>query len=111
MGGFGTGSSSLSCLRSHAFDAVKVSQSSMRGLVSSRDSMALAHATLTLLENLGMASIAEGVDDAAQLAVLQSLGCRYAQGPLFDAAIGVRGPARAAPGASADAVPVAGHAA
>jgi EAL domain-containing protein (putative c-di-GMP-specific phosphodiesterase class I) len=45
--------------------------------------MALIHATLTLVENLGMASVAEGVEDAAQLAVLQSLGCRYAQGYYF----------------------------
>jgi EAL domain-containing protein (putative c-di-GMP-specific phosphodiesterase class I) len=45
--------------------------------------MALIHATLTLVENLGMASAAEGVEDAAQLAVLQSLGCSYAQGYYF----------------------------
>jgi diguanylate cyclase (GGDEF)-like protein len=83
MGGFGTGSSSLSVLRSHAFDAVKITPASMQGLASNRDALALAHATLTLVENLGMASIAAGVDDPAQLAVLQSLGCRYAQGAIF----------------------------
>ena len=42
--------------------------------------LALVHATMTLLENLGLASVAEGVETAAQVAVLQSLGCRYAQG-------------------------------
>jgi EAL domain-containing protein (putative c-di-GMP-specific phosphodiesterase class I) len=52
-------------------------------LTRNRDVMALIHATLTLIENLGMASVAEGVEDAAQLAVLQSLGCRYAQGYHF----------------------------
>jgi EAL domain-containing protein (putative c-di-GMP-specific phosphodiesterase class I) len=30
-----------------------------------------------------MASLAEGVEDCAQLAILQSLGCRFAQGYLF----------------------------
>jgi EAL domain-containing protein (putative c-di-GMP-specific phosphodiesterase class I) len=30
-----------------------------------------------------MASLAEGVEEPAQLAILQSLGCRYAQGYLF----------------------------
>ena len=30
-----------------------------------------------------MASLAEGVENAAQVAVLQSLGCRYAQGYYF----------------------------
>ncbi len=87
MDGFGTGTSSLSCLRSHAFDSVKVAQSSMRDLASNRDALALAHATLTLLENLGMQSVAEGVEDPAQLAVLQSLGCRYAQGRFFSDAV------------------------
>jgi EAL domain-containing protein (putative c-di-GMP-specific phosphodiesterase class I) len=28
-------------------------------------------------------SLAEGVEDASQLAILDSLGCRYAQGHLF----------------------------
>jgi EAL domain-containing protein (putative c-di-GMP-specific phosphodiesterase class I) len=45
--------------------------------------MAVIHATLTLVENLRMASVAEGVEDATQLAILQSLGCRYAQGYYF----------------------------
>jgi diguanylate cyclase len=30
-----------------------------------------------------MNSLAEGVEEAAQVAVLQSLGCRYGQGYLF----------------------------
>ena len=30
-----------------------------------------------------MTSVAEGVEDAAQLALLQSIGCRYAQGYLL----------------------------
>lgn len=34
-----------------------------------------------------MASLAEGVEEPAQVAVLQSLGCRFAQGYLFSPAI------------------------
>ena len=45
--------------------------------------LAVIHATITLVENLGMASVAEGVETAAQVAILQSLGCRYAQGYFF----------------------------
>jgi EAL domain-containing protein (putative c-di-GMP-specific phosphodiesterase class I) len=45
--------------------------------------LAVIHATISLVENLGMASLAEGVENAAQVAVLQSLGCRYAQGYYF----------------------------
>jgi EAL domain-containing protein (putative c-di-GMP-specific phosphodiesterase class I) len=42
--------------------------------------LAVIHATVTLIENLHKHSVAEGVEDAAQVAILQSLGCRYAQG-------------------------------
>jgi EAL domain-containing protein (putative c-di-GMP-specific phosphodiesterase class I) len=45
--------------------------------------LAVIHATVGLIENLGMMSLAEGVEDASQLAILDSLGCRYAQGHLF----------------------------
>ena len=30
-----------------------------------------------------MASVAEGVEDAAHIGILQAIGCRYAQGDLF----------------------------
>jgi len=38
------------------------------------------HATITLVENLGKRSVAEGVETAEQMAILQSLGCHFAQG-------------------------------
>jgi EAL domain-containing protein (putative c-di-GMP-specific phosphodiesterase class I) len=47
------------------------------------DVIALVHATVNLIENLGMASLAEGVENPRQVAILQSLGCRYAQGYFF----------------------------
>jgi EAL domain-containing protein (putative c-di-GMP-specific phosphodiesterase class I) len=59
-----------------------------RSLVPARhrrrpDVMALVHATLLLIENLGRETVAEGVENAEQVAALQSLGCRYAQGYYF----------------------------
>ena len=83
MDEFGTGTTSLAGLRGFPFDTVKLDRSFAHGLASSRDVMALVHATLALVENLGMASVAEGVEEPAQLAILQSLGCRYAQGRLL----------------------------
>jgi EAL domain-containing protein (putative c-di-GMP-specific phosphodiesterase class I) len=38
---------------------------------------------VNLIQNLGMASVAEGVEDAAQIGILQAIGCRFAQGFLF----------------------------
>lgn len=87
MDDFGTGTSSLACLRDYPFDCVKIDRTFVAGLSINRDVLALIHATLTLVENLGMASVAEGVETENQLAVLQSLGCRYAQGHLFGRAV------------------------
>jgi diguanylate cyclase (GGDEF)-like protein len=83
MDDFGTGTSSLACLRDYPFDAVKIDRSFVSDLVAQRDVLALIHATLTLVENLGKISIAEGVETTNQLAILQSLGCGYAQGYFF----------------------------
>jgi EAL domain-containing protein (putative c-di-GMP-specific phosphodiesterase class I) len=80
MDDFGTGTSSLGCLRDYPFDIVKIDRSFVSKLPSSPDVLAVIHATITLVENLGMSSVAEGVEEASQVAILQSLGCRYAQG-------------------------------
>jgi diguanylate cyclase (GGDEF)-like protein/PAS domain S-box-containing protein len=83
MDDFGTGTSSLRFLREYPFDTIKIDRSFIKDLNTGPDVIAVIHATISLIENLGMASLAEGVEDAAQLALLQSLGCRYAQGYLF----------------------------
>lgn len=83
MDDFGTGTSSLGLLRDFPFDTIKIDRSFVQDLIPSRDVLAVTHATIALITNLGMASLAEGVEEPAQVAVLQSLGCRYAQGYLF----------------------------
>lgn len=80
---FGTGTSSLACLREHPFHSVKIHRSFITGLSHDRHVLAVAHATISVIENLGMASVAEGVETAAELATLQALGCRFGQGRLF----------------------------
>jgi len=40
-------------------------------------------AAVNVIENLGMVSVAEGVEEPGELATLQSPGCRYSQGWLF----------------------------
>jgi diguanylate cyclase (GGDEF)-like protein/PAS domain S-box-containing protein len=80
MDDFGTGTSSLACLREYPFDIIKIDQSFVSGLEKGPDTLAVIHATITLIENLGKTSVAEGVETAEQLAILQSLGCHYAQG-------------------------------
>jgi diguanylate cyclase (GGDEF)-like protein len=83
MDDFGTGTSSLGLLRDFPFDTIKIDRSFVQDLIPNRDVLAVTHATIAMIENLGMASLAEGVEELAQVAVLQSLGCRYGQGYLF----------------------------
>ena len=83
MDDFGTGTSSLGCLRNYPFDTIKIDRSFVQDVTVSADVLAVIHATINLVENLGMASLAEGVEDPGQVAVLQSLGCRFAQGYFF----------------------------
>jgi EAL domain-containing protein (putative c-di-GMP-specific phosphodiesterase class I) len=80
---FGTGTSSLSCLRDYPFDTVKIDRSFVQHLTSGHDMLAVLNATVTLVDNLRMSSVAEGVESASQVAVLQSLGCGFAQGYFF----------------------------
>jgi diguanylate cyclase (GGDEF)-like protein/PAS domain S-box-containing protein len=84
MDDFGTGTSSLSVLRNFSFDTIKIDRAFVQDLsASTHEVLAVIHATISLIENLGMVSLAEGVEEPAQVAILQSLGCRYAQGYLF----------------------------
>jgi diguanylate cyclase (GGDEF)-like protein/PAS domain S-box-containing protein len=83
MDDFGTGTSSLAFLSEYPFDTIKIDRSFLKHLTSSRDVLAVIHATVNLVGNLDMICVAEGVEEASQVAVLQSLGCHCGQGYLF----------------------------
>jgi diguanylate cyclase len=80
---FGTGYSSLGYIRDLPLDGVKLDQAFARDLTTSAEAWALAQAIIALLGNLNLALTAEGVESAAQLAQLRSLGCEHAQGYYF----------------------------
>ncbi len=80
---FGTGYSSLSHLRLFRFDTVKIDRSFVGETVGRDDSAAIVRAVTTLARELGMTSIAEGVETQDQFAWLQTIGCDEVQGYLF----------------------------
>ena len=80
---FGAGHCSLSMLREFPFDAIKIDRSLAEDLREGHAGLAVVGATLSLIRNLGKQSVAVGVEDATQVAVLQSLGCDCGQGPWF----------------------------
>jgi EAL domain-containing protein (putative c-di-GMP-specific phosphodiesterase class I) len=83
MDDFGTGASSLGCLRDYPFDVIKIDKSFIDGLGDNPALLAVVQATVSVIQNLGMASVAEGIEKPAQVELLRSLGCGYGQGYHF----------------------------
>lgn len=80
---FGTGYSLLSYLQRFRLDALKLDRAFVAGLGSGGRDDAITGAIVTMAGALGMTVIAEGIENVAQLATLQALGCKLGQGYLF----------------------------
>ena len=83
---FGTGYSSLSYLKRFPVDFLKIDKSFVDGLGRYPADAAVVTAIVALASGLGITTVAEGVETAAQLAELVNIGCDKAQGHLFCAA-------------------------
>lgn len=77
---FGTGYSSLQYLQRLPVDVLKVDQSFVAGLGQNEGDQAIVAAVVQLAKALRLTSVAEGVETAAQLACLRTIGCDHAQG-------------------------------
>ncbi|HEY0951812.1 EAL domain-containing protein [Nocardioides sp.] len=77
---FGTGYSSLSFLRELPVTGVKVDRSFVRNVVDRPEDLAITEAIVRLARGLGLETIAEGIETAAQRDLLRALGCGRAQG-------------------------------
>lgn len=80
---FGTGYSSLSHLTMFPFDRIKIDKSFTQNLTKRADCAAIISATLTLANNLNIATTAEGVETADQCRLLRLAGVTSLQGFLF----------------------------
>jgi diguanylate cyclase (GGDEF)-like protein/PAS domain S-box-containing protein len=83
MDDFGTGYSSLAYLRRFPMDTLKIDRSFVDRLGGDSKDVALVQTIVNLGRSLGMATVAEGIEDPAQLVVLQEMGCDFAQGYLL----------------------------
>jgi sensor c-di-GMP phosphodiesterase-like protein len=83
MDDFGTGYSSLSYLKNLPIDTLKIDRSFICHLDTDPTDETILNAILVMARSLGLTVVAEGVETAAQLAVLRKHGCELAQGFFF----------------------------
>ncbi|MDQ1533929.1 MAG: hypothetical protein QOF28_1690, partial [Actinomycetota bacterium] len=77
---FGTGYSSLSYLKRLPVDEVKIDKSFVLNMQDDENDAVIVRSTIDLARNLGLRTVAEGVETASALAALRSMGCDIAQG-------------------------------
>lgn len=77
---FGTGYSSLSYLHAFPFHTLKIDRSFTANLENEQGPRGIVQAIVAIAQHLELNVIAEGVENAAQLAILRQLGCDMVQG-------------------------------
>jgi len=80
---FGTGYSSLSQLKVLPLDVLKIDRSFIEGIPSDQDDVVIAETIMILARKMGMSVVAEGVETAKQMQLLQKMGCDVGQGYFF----------------------------
>ena len=80
---FGTGYSSLSLLQKFPVHLVKIDRSFVHPVLADRSARAIVKAVLSMCHDMGLPTVAEGIENADQLELLRELGCSHGQGYLF----------------------------
>jgi diguanylate cyclase (GGDEF)-like protein len=87
---FGTGYSSMSYLRRFPIDKLKIDRTFVKEMASRPEDASIVRAMVSLAHSLNLKVVAEGVETADQLALLQQLGCDQYQGLHFSAALSAK---------------------
>lgn len=80
---FGTGYSSLSYLTRLPLRLLKVDRSFVNPATANPRNAEIARTIVEMAHNLGLTALAEGIENADQLALLKVMGCEYGQGYWF----------------------------
>lgn len=84
---FGTGHASLTHLRRMPLHEVKIDRSIVAGIATDHGDLATVRAVVLLADQLGLVSVAEGVENERTVSLLEEVGCRVGQGFLFSRAL------------------------
>jgi EAL domain-containing protein (putative c-di-GMP-specific phosphodiesterase class I) len=80
---FGIGYSSLSYLKRFPIDSIKIDRSFVKDLPHNSDDAGIARAIIAMAQSLRLKTVAEGVENEAQLTFLAQHGCNEIQGFFF----------------------------
>ena len=111
---FGTGYASLHHLKEMRFDRLKIDRSFIRSLHEDAVSEKIVSCVIQLAQSMGIAVVAEGIEDAEAANTLLAMGCEFGQGFHYSRAVDaeqarhmlVPPSARALPPPNTDIVPV-----
>jgi diguanylate cyclase (GGDEF)-like protein len=87
---FGTGYSSMTQLKGMPVHEMKIDKAFVLELASSADDRIMVKALVDLAKNLGLQTVAEGVEDLASLAYLSQIGCTRVQGYYLSKALPIK---------------------
>ncbi|MGI6200328.1 MAG: EAL domain-containing protein [Christensenellales bacterium] len=83
MDDFGTGQSSLNVLQSLPLDVLKLDKRFFDFGQEPERGRAVVHSVLKMAKELNMDTVAEGIEEMAQVTMLRQMGCDYIQGYVF----------------------------
>ncbi|MBW5484814.1 putative bifunctional diguanylate cyclase/phosphodiesterase [Streptomyces bambusae] len=83
LDGFGSGYAAISALRRLPVDVLKLDRGLVEGVVESARLHKITAGLLRIANDLGMQSVADGVDLPEQVMALRAMGCSHGQGQAF----------------------------
>ncbi|MFI6657234.1 EAL domain-containing protein [Streptomyces sp. NPDC050523] len=83
LDGFGSGHAAITALRRLPVDVLKLDRSLVEGVVESARLHKITSGLLRIASDLGLQSVADGVDLPEQVVALRAMGCTHGQGMAF----------------------------
>ncbi|WP_443056523.1 EAL domain-containing protein [Streptomyces sp. MUM 178J] len=87
LDGFGSGYAAINALRRLPVDVLKLDRGLVEGVVESARLHKITAGLLRIAGDLGMESVADGVDVPEQVLALRAMGCTHGQGMAFSGAL------------------------
>ncbi|MYS51638.1 EAL domain-containing protein, partial [Streptomyces sp. SID6013] len=87
LDGFGSGYAAITALRRLPVDVLKLDRSLVEGVVESARLHKITSGLLRIATDLGLKSVADGVDLPEQIVALRAMGCTHGQGMAFSGAL------------------------